>query len=189
MSQRQFAVLLAGISSAVLLAACGSDGSSSPTANGSADSTPSVSTASTGAVGRSDRTTQSETGPASGAVQTVAQQGAITVTIGEAQFLTALADTETARAFSDRLPLTLDMTDVNNNEKAFTSADDLPSDPESPGTIHNGDLMLYGSNTIVLFYESFQTSYTYTRIGRLNTSDGLAEALGAGDVKVTFAHQ
>ena len=47
--------------------------------------------------------------------------------------------------------------------------------------------MLYGSSTIVLFYESFDTSYAYSRIGRLDAPDRLAEMLGAGDVTVTFA--
>ena len=47
--------------------------------------------------------------------------------------------------------------------------------------------MLYGSNTIVLFYESFDPTYAYTRIGRLDAPDGVAEALGAGDVTVRFA--
>ena len=49
--------------------------------------------------------------------------------------------------------------------------------------------MLYRSNTIVLFYESFDTSYSYARIGRLDDPVGLAEVLGAGDVTVTFAPQ
>ena len=38
----------------------------------------------------------------------------------------------------------------------------------------------------VLLYESFETYYTHTRIGRLDTSDGSSEALGAGDVRATF---
>jgi hypothetical protein len=102
-------------------------------------------------------------------------------------FSATLADTDTARSFADRLPLTLDMHDVNSNEKAFDLSEDLPSNPENPGAISSGDLMLYGSNTVVLFYESFGTSYSYTRIGRLTDPAGLSQALGTGDVTVTFA--
>ena len=80
------------------------------------------------------------------------------------------------------------MTDVNSNEKAFDLNEALPGDAQNPGTIHSGDLMLYGSNTVVLFYESFDTTYAYTRIGRLNVPDGLSEVLGAGDVTVRFAY-
>ena len=116
-----------------------------------------------------------------------APKNTITVSIGTAQFSATLADTDTARAFADRLPLTLDMTDVNNNEKAFDLAEALPGHAANPGSINNGDLMLYGSNTIVLFYESFDTPYAYARIGRLDAPDVLATALGAGDVAVTFA--
>jgi len=191
MTRRHFSVLLAGITSAAFLAACGSTGSSSPATNTGTDSTLSVAPPPSKKITPPpDRSTQSGIRSASEATaETVAPQGTITVTIGAAQFLATLADTDTARAFADRLPLTLNMTDVNSNEKAFDLAEALPHDAENPGTIHTGELMLYGSNTIVLFYDSFDTSYTYTRIGRLDASDGLSEAMGAGDVTVTFAHQ
>ena len=64
----------------------------------------------------------------------------------------------------------------------------MATDATNPGAISSGDLMLYGSDTLVLFYESFDTSYAYTRIGRLDAPDGLAEVLGAGNVTVAFAH-
>lgn len=190
MRRGKFAILLAGISSALLLAACGTTGSSSQSGRNSADAALSVSSPSTDAMSPSDGSAQSGTGPPSEPTgEPAATRGAITVTIGAASFIGTLADTDAARAFSDRLPLTLDMTDVNDNEKAFDLADALPSDPGNPGIIHSGDLMLYGDHTIVVFYESFETSYTYTRIGHLTPGDGLPEALGAGDVTVTFADQ
>lgn len=40
---------------------------------------------------------------------------------------------------------------------------------------------------LVLFYETFSTSHSYTRIGKVDDVAGLAAAMGAGSVRVTFA--
>jgi hypothetical protein len=110
----------------------------------------------------------------------------IQILIGTSSFSAELEINATAQAFIDRLPLTLNMADLNNNEKYFDLTEGLPSNSSNPGTIQNGDLMLYGSNTLVLFYKGFSTSYNYTRIGKVNNPEGLEEALGSGEVAVTF---
>lgn len=110
----------------------------------------------------------------------------IEIKIGEHTFSETLCDNETADAFKKLLPLTLDMSELNGNEKYFYLSDDLPTDPSRPSKIHTGDLMLYGSNCVVLFYEDFSTSYSYTPIGRIDDPDGLATALGSGRVQVAF---
>lgn len=108
------------------------------------------------------------------------------ITIGSRTFTATLADNETAAAFRERLPLTLDMHDVNKNEKAYDLPSRLPSDDANPRTIRTGDLMLWSARTVVVFYKSFSTSYSYTRLGRIDDPAGLTEALGAGDVTVKF---
>jgi len=50
----------------------------------------------------------------------------------------------------------------------------------------NGDIMLYGSRTLVLFYETFSSSYSYTSIGIVNDVSRYASALGSGNVTVSF---
>ena len=110
----------------------------------------------------------------------------INVTVGTKTFTATLADSETGRAFAQLLPLTLPMTELNGNEKYHYLYSSLPTDSYQPGTIQAGDLMLYKDNCVVLFYETFSSSYSYTRIGSIDNPAGLAAALGAGNVSVRF---
>lgn len=110
----------------------------------------------------------------------------IEMQIGSAVYDVALADSEAAAAFRSFLPMTLDMEELNGNEKYHYLSDSLPTDSYCPGTIEAGDIRLFGGSCVVLFYETFQTGYTYTDIGRVLSPEGLAEALGSGDAEVTF---
>ena len=108
------------------------------------------------------------------------------ITIGTTIFTATLYVNATAAAFKAKLPMTINMTELNGNEKYFDLPNALPANASNPGTIQNGDLMLYGSNTLVLFYKIFSTSYSYTKIGRIENPSGLATALGSGNATVTF---
>lgn len=111
----------------------------------------------------------------------------IIISIGDARYTATLEDNATARAFINLLPMTVSMTEMNGNEKYYDLSGSLPTDTFRPGTIHAGDLLLWGSSTVVLFYETFSSSYSYTRLGKINDPDGLAEAVGSGSVSVTFS--
>lgn len=110
----------------------------------------------------------------------------MTVEINGQIFQAQLYDNDTANAFRQMLPVTFSMDEHNGNEKYIYMEKSLPLASESIGNIQNGDIMLFGSDCLVVFYESFQTSYTYTRIGKISDSDGLAAALGSGSAKVSF---
>lgn len=110
----------------------------------------------------------------------------VTITVNGQSFTAVLYENETAKAFQEMLPMTITMNELNGNEKYFYFDRSLPTDSIRPGTIHEGDLMLYGSNCLVLFYETFQSSYSYTKIGYIEDVLGLQNALGAGNVTVRF---
>lgn len=109
------------------------------------------------------------------------------ITIGGVRFTAVLEDNAAAKAFAAMLPMTLVMEELNGNEKYHYLDTGLPVESVRPGTIREGDLMLWGSSCVVLFYETFQSSYSYTRLGRIEDPEGLAEAVGSGSVRVDFS--
>ncbi|EBS6151648.1 hypothetical protein DVG40_22575 [Salmonella enterica subsp. enterica serovar Inganda] len=110
----------------------------------------------------------------------------IEMKIGQRSYDIALDDNPTAQELIQQFPLTLTMQDLNGNEKFADLSDYLIVNHVSPGTLHKGDLMLYGSKTLVLFYKTFQSSYRYTPIGKVVAPDTLQDAVGHSSVKVSF---
>lgn len=113
----------------------------------------------------------------------------IVITVNSNTFTATLFDNNSGKAFKEMLPMTINMKELNENEKYYDLSSDLPTNSSDPGTIQNGDLLLYGSRTLVLFYKTFSTSYSYTKLGRIDDPSGLTSALGSGNVTVTFEIQ
>lgn len=123
-----------------------------------------------------------------GAIAAASQeQGRMLMTVGAERFTITLEDNPTARAFVQLLPLVLDMDELNGNEKHAKLPRALPTDPQRPGTIRAGDLLLYGNDTLVVFYATFRSTYSYTRIGRIGESAALGRVLGTGSQRIAFA--
>ena len=114
------------------------------------------------------------------------EEAVMNLSINGLQFAVTLADNDTARAFTALMPMKLKMNELHGNEKYHYLGASLPSRPENPGRIQAGDLMLFGDDCVVLFYKDFNTGYSYTRIGRLKSAEGLAAAVGTGAVTVEF---
>lgn len=95
-----------------------------------------------------------------------------------------LEDTEAGRQLSEVLPDQFVMQDLNGNEKYYTLPKSLPTSETQVERIEAGDVMLYGNRTLVVFYRSFSTNYSYTRIGRVKNNEKLADQLGKGDTMV-----
>lgn len=106
-----------------------------------------------------------------------------------ASFVATVQNNETTKAWLAQLPLSLEMEDLNRNEKFAKLPKSLPTEPINPGTIQRGDILLWRNQTVVIFYETFSTSYSYTRLGKIENTTGLKEALGAGKVRVTFSKE
>ncbi|MBE6488521.1 MAG: hypothetical protein E7Z86_07395 [Methanosphaera stadtmanae] len=102
--------------------------------------------------------------------------------IDDVEYSVELADNPTSQEFVNLLPQEYNMTELNKNEKYVDLNTSLTSNPSKVGQISKGDLMLYNDNTIVLFYESFNTTYEYTRIGHVNN----LEDINSSDIHVKF---
>ena len=110
----------------------------------------------------------------------------IKINIKGQQFYVRVNDNPAAKAFVDALPLQLEMNELNGNEKFADLPYALPSSPESPKTTQIGDLMLYGKQTLVLFYKSFESSYRYTPIGKVIDPVNLTAVIDEKKVRVEF---
>ena len=108
------------------------------------------------------------------------------ISIGGTEYTAHFYDTKAAEEFKAMLPLTLNMSELNGNEKYIYMDSDFTTASERVGSIKKGELMLYGSSCVVLFYDSFSTPYSYTRLGYIDDPSGLEKAVGSGSVTVEF---
>lgn len=110
----------------------------------------------------------------------------IKIKVNSQIFTATLLDNNSAKAFKEMLPLTVDMIELNGKEKYCDLPNSFPTNSSNPQTIKNGDLMLFGSKTLVLFYKTFSTSYSYTKLGKIDDVTGLASTLGSENTTITF---
>ena len=107
----------------------------------------------------------------------------MSITINEKEYTIHLEDNETAQSFINLLPLEINMQELNGNEKYYYLDNTLPTGSISPKHINAGDVMLYGNNCLVIFYKSFDTNYSYTKIGHI---DALPDLGNNNNIEVTI---
>lgn len=182
------AILMILAAAAALLTACESSGEGGEPASASSAPVPAADVSNS-----TDELQNSESFEISAASEAAPEKEEsnlnIIITANGREFTAELYDNETANALKKRLPLTLEMSELNGNEKYYYLPEGLPTNSSKPSMIHSGDIMLFGSDCLVIFYEDFKTSYSYTPIGKINDPDGLAAALGGGGVTVSFEGQ
>lgn len=110
----------------------------------------------------------------------------LNMTVNHTAYTVVLEDNETARELVRMLPLTLEMNELNGNEKYYYFDTSFSTNEENIGMIQNGDLMIYGNNCLVLFYDSFSTTYRYTRVGYVENAENLASILGNSAITITL---
>ena len=93
-----------------------------------------------------------------------------------------LENNDTVNQLISMLPLTIEMNELNGNEKYCYLDTTLKVNPIKIKNITKGDVMIYGTNCLVIFYKSFATQYSYTKIGHI---DNFVE-LDNSNIKVTF---
>ena len=98
------------------------------------------------------------------------------------EYIINLEDNETAKSFAALLPQELNMSELNGNEKYIYLNTTLPTNSSKQKRINAGDVMLYGDNCLVIFYKSFDTSYSYTKIGHIDNLPNL----GNDSISVKF---
>ena len=106
--------------------------------------------------------------------------------IGDKAYSVVLNDNNTTKALREILPMTVKMSEFNGNEKYYLLHNSLPSRPEHIGQIKSGDVMLFGDDSLVVFYKDFKTTYSYTRIGHIENAADLEQTLGRGSVTISF---
>lgn len=110
----------------------------------------------------------------------------VNIKINNKNFSAKLYNNKTTQQLIKQFPTTYSMLELHGNEKYYYMPDSLPTDSEKPNTINKGEIMLYGSDCLVVFYDTFPNSYSYTRLGYIEEVSNLKNAVGRGDVDISF---
>lgn len=110
----------------------------------------------------------------------------IKLNISQQEYTAILEDNPASRQLMVKFPMTLELEELNGNEKYYQFAESFPADDEEIGQIHAGDIMLFAGQYVVIFYKDFPSQYRYTRLGHIESPKGLAEALGQSKAVVSF---
>lgn len=105
--------------------------------------------------------------------------------IEKKEYTINLENNSTAKSFANMLPQELTMSELNGNEKYVYLDNTLPENSSNIKKVIAGDVMLYGNNCLVIFYKSFNTLYSYTKIGHI---DNLPD-LNGDRITVLFKNQ
>ena len=118
--------------------------------------------------------------------ETEMENRTINIIIGDVNLTATLENNESADAFMEMMPVTVQMSGYGGFEQVGSLGSSLPSNDSQTQT-SAGDIVLYNSNSVVMFYGS--NSWSYTRLGHINdkSAEELRQILGTGNIEVTFS--
>ncbi len=106
--------------------------------------------------------------------------------INNKTFVVNLENNATTKALIKMLPMTINMSELNGNEKYYHLENSLPTNASRVSQINAGDIMLWGNDCLVIFYKSFSSGYSYTRLGHIESATDLASSVGNGSVQIVW---
>ena len=161
-----------------LVLICTLVGCSKNTSNSTEPSNPSTQEPST--------TTPADTTPDTTTTEDDTMNKTLTLKIGNTEVEVFWLDNDSVKALKQlaKNGLTIDLEMYGNMEQFGSLGSTLPSNDANLSATA-GDIMLYQSNKIVLFYGS--NTYSYTKLGHINLSKSeLTELLGEENVTITI---
>ena len=160
-----------------------------PTTVAATTTTPKPTTTTTTTTTTAEPTTTTTTTTSETTIKTepVTEEKVMKINVNGTEYTAHFYDTKAAEEFRAMLPMTLDMSELNGNEKYIYLDTSFSTASENVGHINKGEIMLFGADCVVLFYDSFSTPYSYTRLGYIDDPDGLESVVGSGSATVTFS--
>lgn len=110
----------------------------------------------------------------------------INLIVNNKTFTATLENNQTVQELIQNFPMTLNMSDLHSNEKYNYLNSSLTTNSSIPRMINAGDIKLYGNNCLVVFYDDFRNSYSYTNLGKVDNVDDFVTELGSGSVNIRF---
>lgn len=77
-------------------------------------------------------------------------------------------NTKIVNGLSGYMPFDVTFNELNGNEIYAELPFAIEASPERVKEVQAGDVMLFGSSTLVIFYETHKTDYQYTKIGKVS---------------------
>ena len=115
------------------------------------------------------------------------EEAMLKITVGDEELLAVFEDNSSAEEFRELLaegPVTVEMEDYGGFEKVGPLGTTLTRNDQQI-TTEPGDVILYQGNQITIYYGT--NTWSFTRLARIQDSEGLQEKLGKGTVSVIFS--